>query len=72
MVVGEGPGLANGLSALTGPRLTSDLATPSATRPGHVCGLLRPSSGSERTQTAALNAAVEPYAPISAARCSPA
>jgi len=53
------------------PKLTSDWATPSATRPGHDSGLRRASSGRERAQTAALSAAVEPYAPNSAARCRP-
>ena len=51
-----------------GARLTSDLATPSATRPGHESGLLRTSVGSERAQTTALKAAEAPYEPMSAAR----
>lgn len=60
-----------GSSRDLGARLTRDLATPSATRPGHASGLVRTSSGRERAQTAALRAAADPNEPIRAARCTP-
>merc|ERR1719272_2203195 len=60
-----------GSSRFLGARLTRDLATPSATRPGHERGLLRTSSGRERAQTSALRAAADPKEPIRAARCAP-
>ena len=58
-------------ATLTVADLTRDLATPSATRPGHERGLLRTSSGRERAQTSALKAAADPKEPIRAARCTP-
>ena len=49
-----------GSSIDLGAMLTIDLATPSATRPGHDNGSLRTSSGSDRRHTAALRAAADP------------